>query len=258
MGPCPIEVDGRCTGCPWQGLAEYGLPNVKWCEERLCAWINEPANAWSNVAYLVVAGWIFLVHRKEIAREESPLRWFAPTLAITGVCSFVYHASNVYLTQVLDFLGMYLLCFLLLSFNLMRLRALPLSRFSVTFMGCAVGMTALSAMVVRHEVPIQGFIALLASAVVGTELLVYRRGRAAFPYSLHAFLASLALMLAAGVSSALDVRRVWCDPTNHILQGHAVWHVFSAFSLGLIFCHYRQLDRAMWDAGARAAFSFFQ
>ena len=33
-------------GCPWHALAEFGQANVKWCEQRLCAWVNEPANAW--------------------------------------------------------------------------------------------------------------------------------------------------------------------------------------------------------------------
>ncbi|WP_437905280.1 ceramidase domain-containing protein [Sorangium sp. So ce327] len=240
-------------GCPWQGLAEHGLPNVKWCEERMCAWINEPANAWSNLAYLVVACWIWLLQRSHGTAGKSALRWFAPTLAIVGMCSFVYHASNVYVTQILDFLGMYLFCLLLLLLNLLRLGALPLSRFSVVFVGCVTAFTALTAVVARYEVPIQGFILLLTLAIVGTELFIYRRSRDASAYSLNAFALSLALLLVAAAFSALDVSRAWCNPKSHVLQGHAVWHVLSALSLGVVFYHYRQFDGETQGAGAGSA-----
>ena len=103
--------------CPWQGLAAYGPPNVKWCEERLCAWINEPANAWSNLAYIFVGLFIYFftdlrTRRGTSAGSSLGLEWFPPTIIAVGVCSGIYHASNTYITQMLDFFGMYLFCFL--------------------------------------------------------------------------------------------------------------------------------------------------
>ena len=89
-------------GCPWHELSAYGLPNVNWCEAPLCAYVGEPANAWSNLAYVLVALAIALVQRG----ERSPLlRRFAAAVATVGVCSFAYHASNVHVTQILDFFG---------------------------------------------------------------------------------------------------------------------------------------------------------
>ena len=35
-------------GCPWSGFTP---PNVDWCEEELCAWVVNPADTWSNLAY---------------------------------------------------------------------------------------------------------------------------------------------------------------------------------------------------------------
>jgi hypothetical protein len=40
------------------------------------------------------------------------------------------------------------------------------------------------------------------------------------------------------VCSVLDVSRVWCEPANHWLQGHAVWHVLSALALLFTARHY--------------------
>jgi len=90
--------------CPWYALAELGPPNIKWCEERLCAWINEPANAWSNLAFVIVALMISWLARGRPAASDT-LRRFAPTVALVGVCSFVFHASNTYVTQLLDYVA---------------------------------------------------------------------------------------------------------------------------------------------------------
>ncbi len=61
--------------CVWTPLREWGgLPNVKWCEETLCGVIAEPANTWSNLAYLVVAAWLWWFTRKD---ESRTLRFWA-------------------------------------------------------------------------------------------------------------------------------------------------------------------------------------
>ena len=62
--------------CVWTPLREWGgLPNVKWCEETLCGVIAEPANTWSNLAYLVVAVALWWFTRKD---KERTLRFWAP------------------------------------------------------------------------------------------------------------------------------------------------------------------------------------
>ncbi len=228
--------------CPWQSLAEYGLPNVDWCEERLCALVNEPANAWSNLAFLVVALVVYAWNRR--APPGSPaLRAFAPAVAAVGVCSFVYHASNVLLTQLLDFLGMYLFTVLLLALNLTRLGWLsPRRTIAATVLG-SLALTAFTAAIVGTGAPIQAIVGALVVAVLATEALARRR--TAERASLTAFAAGVALLGAAGVCSALDVTRAWCDPTDHVLQGHALWHVLSAGSLLAGFVHFRAFDRAL-------------
>ena len=41
-------------GCPWYELSELRLPNFDWCEAQRCSYVVEPANAWSNLAYVIV------------------------------------------------------------------------------------------------------------------------------------------------------------------------------------------------------------
>jgi len=37
--------------------------------------------------------------------------------------------------------------------------------------------------------------------------------------------------------------RVWCDPTDHWIQGHAAWHLLSAASLVMLFRFYEKCLR---------------
>ena len=55
---------------------------------------------------------------------------------------------------------------------------------------------------------------------------------------------TIALLGAAAAASAADVSRVFCDPTNHWLQGHAIWHLLSAASLYVLFVFYREMPRS--------------
>jgi hypothetical protein len=37
----------------------------------------------------------------------------------------------------------------------------------------------------------------------------------------------------------------WCDPGDHLVQGHALWHVLSALSLLAAYFHDRRLGPAL-------------
>ena len=51
---------------------------------------------------------------------------------------------------------------------------------------------------------------------------------------------ALVLLGAAAAASAADVTRIACDPTNHWISGHAVWHVLSAAALYALFLFYER------------------
>jgi hypothetical protein len=85
----------------------------------------------------------------------------------------------------------------------------------------------------------------LIVAIVATEYLQRVR------IDRRLFLASLAALTVAAAFSAADVTGVFCDPNDHFVQGHAIWHVLGAISLVFAAFFYRQVPD-LWE-GSRAA-----
>lgn len=226
-------------GCFWHDIADkVGTPNVKWCEPTICGVISEPANTWSNVAYLLVAAWISWTAR---TAKSAPMRVFGPMAFLMGGFSFIYHASNNYLTQVFDFIGMFLYVYLLLVVNMRRLGWLGQGRMWQVYSALVVGSTLMTHAMYLAEVHYQMIIAFGAGAIVLTETLLYRRGDAK-RYTYRWFALSLAFIAIAQAFSLLDISRTWCEPDNVFLHGHAIWHVIGSVSVLFAFLHYRQLD----------------
>jgi hypothetical protein len=220
-------------GCPWSGFTP---PNVNWCEEELCALVVNPADTWSNLAYLGFGVWMW---REARGGGRADLARFGPASVAVGVFSFVYHASYTWLLQFFDFVGMFLFCFLVIAANARRLGWVAPRRETALYLAGVGAFSALVPVLFYAGVPIQGLVFLLILFAIAQELALRRRAPRAGGYRWYAL--ALALMAAASAFSALDVTRAWCDPADHVLQGHALWHVLSAASLAALFVFYRGL-----------------
>jgi hypothetical protein len=227
-------------GCPWHTWAEvFGAPNIKWCEATSCAWISEPINAWSNLAYVLAAAPVFWQCRRSPHLELQAL---APLLVVTGACSFFYHASNNYATQLIDFLGMFLLVFWFLVINFRRngwiqpgAQRMVHTLLVVAHLGV---MHAMHLQRMRFQLLILGAIVV----VVMTEVRAQARGAPAERVGWYQLGVALTLLITAQCCSIIDLTRWACDPAHPFLHGHAVWHVLSAAALYYACQHYRRLD----------------
>ena len=234
MPDFPVELTNDV--CPWHQLREVsGLPNVKWCEQTLCTWVMEPANTWSNVAFLIAAAYLFFVVRG----SKDQLERFWPTATFwVGLTSLVYHMTLSFLTQVFDFFGMYCFFVFIVLMNAMRLGWLAREKVIRWTWVLVAGFTLFTVVVAKLHLPVQGIIVLLLIASIATEVLA--SNRATVPVSRKYFYLALLLIGVAAAFSASDVTRRWCDPTNHWIQGHAIWHVLDAIGITVLFFHYRQ------------------
>lgn len=222
--------------CPWHSLAKMAPPNVKWCEAFTCGWISEPANTWSNLFYLGLTWWAWKVSKD---KEEPILKAFVPAFFFMGLFSFIYHASYNFFTQWFDFIGMFLMTGLFIALNLSRMGKLSREKifpFYLSFLGF---FGALVIIFYLTMFPIQSIIAVQALFLMGSEAYLRKMNPDA---NYKPFVISVVLILVAATFSILDVTRVFCDPHNHFIQGHAIWHLFSALSLSFAFKFYSQFS----------------
>jgi hypothetical protein len=220
-------------GCPWSG---FTTPNVDWCEAERCAWIVNPADAWSNLPYLLLGLWMW----REARRLGRPdLARFGPAGVAIGFFSFAYHASYTFALQFLDFVAMFLFCFTVLARNAVRLGWIRPERETLFFFVGVLGLSALVPPLFHAGFPIQALVGILIAAALGQEWTLRRRDGPLAAYPIYGL--GLGLLGAAAVASLLDVTRAACDPASW-LQGHAVWHVLSALALVAFFAFYRSLS----------------
>ncbi len=216
------------SGCPWSGFTP---PNVDWCERELCGLIVNPADTWSNLAYLLGALAMWRLARRT---GRADLAHFAPASLAVGASSFAYHASYTWLLQFFDFVGMFVFCFLVIARNAVRLGWIAPARERAFWLGGALVASACVPPLFYAGAPIQATVFVLILLSVAQELALWRRASLAERASYASYWGALAALSAAAAFSLADVTRAWCDPDNHWLQGHALWHVLSAAALVLL------------------------
>lgn len=207
---------------------------MDWCEQELCALVVNPAGTWSNALYVLLGLWMWH-HARQSGRAD--LRLFGPASIAVGVFSGVYHASYTFLLQFLDFVGMFLFCFVVLARNAVRLGWVEARGERRLFGWGVAGASASVPPLFAVGFPIQATVALCIGAALAQEARLRRTASAPLP---SAYWLGLGLLGAAAVCSALDVTRVWCEPTSW-LQGHAAWHLLSALALLAFYRFYAAL-----------------
>ncbi len=216
--------------CPWSRLSPA---TFSFWEERLCAWVSEPANTWSNLAYILVG--IFLLAKNNKIRW-SPVKFFAWISILVGITSGLYHASCSFLFQCTDLASMFLVVSLMLTLNLRRLGLLKPREVYFFFWGnftCAMAILLNFHMAGRIV-----FIALLALAIGIEGYLYMTRGE----YAIKPLIIAIAIFGVSFIIWQLDLKGLLARPDNHVFQGHALWHVVNSFSFIYLYRFYEQFQ----------------
>lgn len=213
--------------CPWYDMEQqFGPANIKWCEERICSFINEPANAWSNLFFLVVG--LFFIFRGLKSRRTPMGRFdilFGSIVTFMGLGSFIFHATNNFGTQMLDFIGMYFYIYFLLCISLYHFKIVSYRLAVSIFFGCVIASTALIPISKYIHFPYQLIVAISAILLALLQIRGWVTDR---NYPKKYLALSLGSFIVAAGFSYSDHSRLFCDPTNHFVQGHAIWHFFCA------------------------------
>lgn len=215
--------------CPWDGFAPA---TISFCEARLCAAIAEPANAFTSLSKTLVGLWLI----PRAWRRGLPALWAIVAAALLqGPLGFALHATGAFWGEALDVSGMFLISATLLSFALAR-------RFTWTtpqLIGRWLTLVAVSVATLLL-VPRSGIPVFAAQVVVwlALELSAPRSpaSRRWLAWMIGCFLAGFGFWLA-------DKTRLVCDPDNHLVNGHALWHLATSACLALFF-QYESSHRA--------------
>lgn len=224
---------------------------MNFCEENLCAWVKQPANTFSNLGFIFVGFFILWhTHRRDRPARSASLRAMPFMAMFLGLSSMFYHSSMIFAAEVADLASMYFFSTLMFTVNLKRLGWLSNKNWTAAYIGINIASIAL---LLFHK-PFG--IDIFAAQVIGSILMELRlflisigkakaskqpRGMPRADYRLY--FAALGLFGLAYVIWNLDYHHFVCEPKNHWIQGHAVWHILDALTFFTLYFFYRPFDR---------------
>ncbi len=209
--------------CPWDGFAPA---TISFCEARLCAVIAEPANAFTSLSKSLVGLWLLW----RCWRRGQPALWAIVVAALLqGPLGFSLHATGTFWGEALDVSGMFLISATLLSFALARRFDWTTPQLTVRWVSLVSSSVALLLLVPRSGIPVFS-LQVLAWLVLELKprIAPSPAARRWLRWMIGVFLGGFGFWLA-------DKTRLACDPDNHLLNGHALWHLATSGCLAFFF-----------------------
>ena len=216
-----------------------GKPTIQFAENNLCGFIAQPANTWSNLAYLIIALKIALELKQ--ARNKTVLWGFVPVYMLLGLSSGFYHASNTFVGQFFDFGTMYIFVAFIIFLALNDLKIWKTSKL-ITFLSILTGLLIISLW----------FLPFLRIWFFAFQIIIFLIIELKYkPNSKHQdktikkdfknLYLALFWFFGAWGFWWLDKLYIWQDPvTMHYFNGHALWHILTAVSLYFVYRFYDQ------------------
>jgi len=216
--------------CPWDGFTPG---TVRFCEDRLCGWVAEPANAWSNLAFII--GGLYLLRRAQQQRRTA-LYLVGVTSILVGLGSFLFHMSGTFFGEFVDLSTMFFIGALMVTMELRRFVPMTFARLTL----CFVGLSAVSMLLVLafRKIGIAIFGVQVAFIYISNIFWKTRRKNVVVNHR-HAFWLGTTFAVALGIW-VLDLTGAVCDPSNHVFTGHSLWHILSAVCLYFFYRHQEQ------------------
>jgi hypothetical protein len=225
----------------WAGWGLASCYPHCFCEAFRAGGIVQPLSSYSNLFY-ILAGLLILGSRGLPApdsknnlmnRERGYITGFGASVIGIGVTSMFFHVSLTQIGRWLDYMGMYAFVGYCLAYSLTRFRGWSGRTFLILYilLLAALGLLWVAAPEIKRYL-----LAGLILAVIVVEAVVHRVRRQVHIHTGY-FLTSLAIFLAAFAINVLD-DKVLCVPAS-LWQWHAVWHLLTAVSAGLMYLYYR-------------------
>lgn len=208
----------------------------------------QPSNAWSNAGFvlvgLLVLGDAGRRHGAGRIAHDRRAAWLYGSVAIfLGLGSFAFHGSMRAWGGYIDVLSMHAFIAYVLAYDLDRVHRWGWSWFVAWFFGLLAVFAVLIALVPPEhgKTLFAGFVVvvLLTEAAVSYPALRPWSPIVLEPRRMPWFWTGLGLFVVANIVWNLSrTGGIWCDPAS-LLQGHAVWHLLTAASVGAFYLYFR-------------------
>ena len=234
----------------WQGWRESnGLRNSSYSERIYIESIfRTRANTWSNLAYVFVGLYAIALGLHDRTRASMPGNGYlvnTPALSILfgvgccylGFASGLMHASLTRWGQQLDVASMYAPLLALIAISLGKLWSMARPNAVNLWPLLALGAVVASVYLYIYKWEMSS-VRVLSTLIVLTAVLrspiYFLQPR----YSLRWIVLSFAALVLAVICRQTDVAGNFSGP-DAWFQGHAVWHVLTAASLGFVYLYDR-------------------
>lgn len=214
--------------CPW---SQFLPGTVQFCEERLCAWVAEPANTWSNIGYLIAG---LMVASSAKRKTGSPIHFFSLAAIYLFIGSSLFHATGTFWGEVLDVSAMFLLSLAALSINLKRFFEWQMRTAYLAFLLSFAASVVLLLIIKPIGIPL---FALQVNLALILEIRLWMRDRSR-NNDFRNLRIGLGFFALAFFFWSLDISGIVCLPTNHIFTGHSAWHLLNSITIYYLYMHY--------------------
>lgn len=201
---------------------------LTFCEAPLYCFPKYPSDTWSNIGP-VVAG--ILIIKREPVRIN--LRFLGYAAVILGIFSAFFHATGTRLGELLDIAGMWMFLTTCLGLSLEKKNYLSGRRVIPLVIALTIVATLICVINISLNIPL--FLALVVSIAA---LEFWQASRKDFKWLLR----SVTVLVIAYAIWNLDFYKILCNPDNHILSGHGVWHLLCGLAFYFIYKHYADFD----------------
>ena len=221
------------------------------CEALRTELINQPANTWSNIGFVIAGLMIGWQGRKNPQLMEGLVGFFACVVVLLGPASAAMHATGTVIGQNLDLTSMFLISSFAVSYALKRWYGFGRGIFLAIFLvwlalGEFVLFLGIEIPVLLHGGNLIFAIGLILALTL--EVGLWRRTRSAAVA--RAGIQALSALIAAFAIWLLDQGPL-CDPDS-LIQGHALWHILCAVASYCQFLVYRAHSEVDRDLQSRA------
>jgi hypothetical protein len=156
--------------------------------------------------------------------------FFASTLSLFAG-STLFHMSGTFMGRMADVSTMFFLAMVILTLSVERYFNLKKRQANLFFtLGLIISLISLFIFQIGSP--------LFAAEIFAATLLELRMSKTPKALQMKKVGWSLLSILTAFTFWILDVKKVFCIPDNHILTGHAIWHLLAATAIWLYYQSY--------------------